>query len=69
MIPSKSQCPKCGDPDGLIYIAQTLADFDCLECGQRMDKRDYIEWAIKNFNHKIDMKKIFEICIGGVNND
>lgn len=62
-----SKCPKCGGR--LEYINEALADFDCLDCRQRMDKRDYIEWALKNFGHKIDVPYLFVLVFGSVNHE
>ena len=61
-----SKCPKCGGE--LQYINETMADYDCIDCGQRMDKRDYIQWPLKNFWGRIDQGMIFDTVFEGVNN-
>lgn len=63
-----SRCPKCGSYK-LKYINESLADFDCQDCGQRMNKRDYIEWALKNFNHKINIYEMFLEAYEGINEE
>lgn len=60
-----SICPKCGGY--LNSINQMFAKFECEDCGQRMDKRDYIIWAIKNFT--VDLDLLFEITYEGVNRE
>ena len=65
-----SKCPKCGS-DTLKYINESTALFDCQNkyCGQRMDRNDYIKWALQNFGSKIDKKAIFIMCLTGVNKE
>ena len=64
----RSRCPKCGG-HRLKFIDEALALFDCRNCGQRMDKRDYIEWALKNFSHKFNIDLLLEIVYEGVNRE
>ena len=61
------KCPKCGNKE-LIKLDSSSAKFECKNyyCGQRMDNSDYINWSLKNYHHKIDMGKILELCIEGV---
>jgi len=63
-----SKCPKCGG-DRLKYIGEIFTDYDCEDCHQRMDKRDYAEWVLKNFVSRIDMELIFDAMFEGVNNE
>lgn len=65
-IEKMSKCPKCGG-DELEFINENSALFDCKDCGQRMDRNDYIRWALQNFGHKIDKTPIFIMCLNGVN--
>lgn len=62
-----SKCPKCGGR--LMHIHASLASFDCQDCGQRMDKRDYIEWALKNYGYKINKEDLFRTAFRGVNSE
>jgi len=68
-IPKISRCPKCGD--NTLEFVNNSAMFDCGNrfCGQRMDRTDYIKWAIKNFHSRINTKSIFKECLNGVNKE
>lgn len=67
-----SKCPRCGD-DALEFINEKMGTlFECQnmpDCGQRMDRNDYIKWALQNFGHKIDKTPIFIMCLNGVNKE
>ncbi len=59
------KCPKCGnnsldDAIGAVYECKSRF------CGQRFDKRDYIEWALKNYDRGIDVNEILRLCREGV---
>ncbi len=62
------KCPKCGN-NSLEDTKGAL--FECKDrfCGQRFDARDYIEWALKNYNHRIDVNEILRLCQEGVEKD
>ena len=62
-----SKCPKCGGD--LKLINESMAKFDCVDCHQRMDIRDYITFGIKNFHVRIEMDPIFVLVFDGVNKD
>lgn len=62
-----SKCPKCGG-DRLKHINEVFARFDCMDCHQRMDERDYVLWAIKIFGYKLNMMHLFELIFESVNN-
>jgi len=52
-----------------LKLINTSAMFECIDhfCGQRFDMRDYIKFALQNFNHKIRVEIILDRCYEGVN--
>ena len=61
-----SRCPNCGSQT-LKNLKDQLAKFECTNkwC-RRFDKFDYIKSAIQNYDQRVDIDKILELCFKGV---
>jgi len=64
-----SRCPECGSMT-LKQINEPLCRFVCQNkwCN-RFGTFDYIFAALKHYDNKIDINKIFELCYEGVNKE
>lgn len=64
-----SRCPNCGSQT-LKHLKDQVARFECTNkwC-RRFDRNDYIKSAMQNYDNRVDLEKIFEICFEGVNSE